>query len=77
LVAIGLGDTPELIDNSEGDERQVSRDRAAETAEVQLPDGIIRTNSRLARMAAQGRAQANSRDAPDNTETESSDPDNQ
>lgn len=68
---------PVMIDNLEGDERQVSRDRTAETAEVQLPDGIIRTNSRLARMAAQGRAQANSRDAPDNTETESSDPDNQ
>jgi hypothetical protein len=68
---------PVMIDNPEGDERQVSRDRAVETAEVQLPDGIIRTNSRLARMAAQGRAQANSRDTPDNTETESSDPDNQ
>ncbi len=56
-----------MIDNLEGDERQVSRDRTTETAEFQLTDDIIRTNFRLARTAAQGRAQASSRDASDNT----------
>jgi hypothetical protein len=41
--------------------------------EVRLPDGIIRTNSRLARMAAQGSAQPLAGDAPDTADGEDAD----
>lgn len=72
LLTIRTEPESPMPEPSEGSRAPASQASSFGMSGIQLPDGIIRTNSRLAQMVAEGGEQTDSSDAPDTNESDSS-----